>query len=336
MATIIACLAVCMMFSGCEHEKSDGNQILAFSFAPSTAADVKVDQTAKTITVEVPLGTDVTALSPVIVISFAATVSPASGVPTDFTSPVVYIVTAEDGSNNYYMVTITYIPDNVEHVEGFWLKMGDNSIVTTSDIDFYDISTHMIYLKKESSYQEKVEKDGRGTMSVYVNDEEIYNCSFHSHYLSYLPKGEYISCNPFYYPYDIIHINFLQIIDLNGKPLFTDHRSNERIIAALKKSHLYHEGLHCEIQSVDVSNEKVVLNIELFNLDTFDYYHLDPDKMGIGLFHYYTNGLYFQNDQYQSFTHQETVIHPKPWNFWEKEWLSLIKSGESKNISITY
>ena len=224
----------------------------------------------------------------------------------------------------------------VESTGGFWLKMGDNSIVATSDIDFYDVSTHMIYLKKALPYLKKVEKNYGGIMSVYVDDEEIYKCSFHSRIRSYLPNGEYISCNPSFYPEDVICINFLQIIDLAGNPRFTDHRSDERIIAALKKNHLYHEGLRCEIRSVDVLNEKLVLNIELYNPDTFDYYHLDPDKMGIGLFHYFTNGLYFRNDQYQSFNHQETVIHPEPWNSWKKEWLALIKSGERKNISITY
>ena len=218
---------------------------------------------------------------------------------------------------------------------GFWLKMGDNSIVTVSDIDFYDISTHMIYLKKEVPYLKNLSQGG--SMSVNVNDDEIYTCSFHSLLLSSLPEGEYISCNPSFYPDDIISISFMQFIDSNGKPQFTDHRSDKRIIAALKKYRLYHEGLRCEIQSANISNGKIVLNIELSNPDTFDYYFLDPDKMGIGLFHYFTNGLYFWNDSYtKTFTHQETVIHPVPWDSWDKGWLSQIRSGERKNISITY
>ena len=217
-----------------------------------------------------------------------------------------------------------------EFTDGLWLKMGDGSIITAENIDYYDVSTHMIYLKEEL-----FNRVHGGSMSIYVDDVEIYKCSFHSSHSSSLPKGAYISISPTSYPKDIIHIEFLQII-VNGIPQFTDHRGDERIIAALKKSQLYHEGLRCEIKSVDVSNGKVVLNIELSNPDTFDYYHLDYDKMGIGLFHYYTNGLYFRDDQYKSFTHKETVIHPNPWNSWDKEWLTLIKSGERKDISITY
>ena len=217
---------------------------------------------------------------------------------------------------------------------GLWLKMGDNAIVSTSDIDFYDVSTHMIYLKKELPYLKNVYSGGK--MSVYVDHSKIYECSFHSLHSSSLPQGAFIMVPPIFYSEDIIRISFMQIIDLNGKPQFTDPRSDKQIIAALKNNHLYHEGLHCEIQSVNYLSGKLILNIELSNPDTFDYYYLDPDKMGIGLFHYFTNGPTFLDDQYQRYNHKETVVHPESFKSWEKEWLTLIKSGERKNISITY
>ena len=92
-----------------------------------------------------------------------------------------------------------------------------------------------------------------------------------------------------------------------------------------------------ELKSCNYSNGKLVLNIELYNADTFNYYYLDPNKMGVSLFHYFTNGPIFWNVNYSnSYKHQETVTHPKPWNSWKKEWLTLIKSGERRNISITY
>ena len=84
-----------------------------------------------------------------------------------------------------------------ESAEGgdFWLKMGDGSVVSTSDIDYYDVSTHMIYLKKEAPYLEKI-GHGSGTMSVYVKDVEIYTCSFHPTCLSSFPIGAYIHSGP--------------------------------------------------------------------------------------------------------------------------------------------
>lgn len=60
------------------------------------------------IAVEVPYGTDVTKLKPTIVISKDATVSPKSGTQKDFTNPVSYVVTAEDGTTKQtYTVTVT-------------------------------------------------------------------------------------------------------------------------------------------------------------------------------------------------------------------------------------
>jgi hypothetical protein len=67
-----------------------------------------VNEAVKTITVNVPEGTNITALAPVIVLSSPlATVSPASGALQNFTAPVVYTVTAEDGSTAQYTVTVT-------------------------------------------------------------------------------------------------------------------------------------------------------------------------------------------------------------------------------------
>uniref|UniRef100_UPI001EF92F40 NHL domain-containing protein n=1 Tax=Cohnella mopanensis TaxID=2911966 RepID=UPI001EF92F40 len=65
-----------------------------------------IDETSKSITLSVPYGTDVTQLVPTL--SFVGTsVTPGSGQPGDFTHPVLYTVTAEDGSTVSYLVTVT-------------------------------------------------------------------------------------------------------------------------------------------------------------------------------------------------------------------------------------
>ncbi|MDR1563074.1 MAG: DUF5018 domain-containing protein [Dysgonamonadaceae bacterium] len=106
VATIVACFAV-FMFSGCDPKDllSGDKQIVTFGFALPPAAGV-IDEAAKTIVVEVPAGTVVTALVPVITVSSGATVSPASGVSNNFTNPTTYTVTAADGSTASYVVTV--------------------------------------------------------------------------------------------------------------------------------------------------------------------------------------------------------------------------------------
>jgi len=65
-----------------------------------------VDETNFTVVLNVPYGTDIKNLTPSIVISPSAKVIPASGVSQDFANPVVYRVTAQDGSVQDYKVRV--------------------------------------------------------------------------------------------------------------------------------------------------------------------------------------------------------------------------------------
>lgn len=67
-----------------------------------------IDQDAKTISVFVPKGVDLTSLVPTITYSENATISPLSGVATDFTNPVKYTVT-NNSAQSVYTVTVTAI-----------------------------------------------------------------------------------------------------------------------------------------------------------------------------------------------------------------------------------
>ena len=71
--------------------------------------DGTINESSQTITVDLPyaVDTDITALAPEITVSALAAVNPASGAAQDFTDPVVYTVTAEDGSTKTYTVTVT-------------------------------------------------------------------------------------------------------------------------------------------------------------------------------------------------------------------------------------
>ncbi|MEI8123835.1 MAG: DUF5018 domain-containing protein, partial [bacterium] len=49
----------------------------------------------------------ISSLTPIIVIPAGATISPASGVPQNFTNPVVYTVIAQDKTKTTYTVRVT-------------------------------------------------------------------------------------------------------------------------------------------------------------------------------------------------------------------------------------
>ena len=89
------------------HSDSAYAFITGFVLAEQTGPAVINDEDG-TIDIEVEFGTTVTALEPVITVSVGATVSPLSGAATNFTNPVTYTVTAENGvTEKEYVVTVT-------------------------------------------------------------------------------------------------------------------------------------------------------------------------------------------------------------------------------------
>lgn len=88
--------------------KLSSKDIVAFSFdefSPAIAATI--DPNARTIIANLPATADLTKLRPTIKLSDRATSDPASGVTTDFSAPVRYRITAEDGSTQVYTAQIT-------------------------------------------------------------------------------------------------------------------------------------------------------------------------------------------------------------------------------------
>lgn len=84
-------------------------------------ADIEgvIDETGRTISLNLSSGTNLASLSPEISISQKATISPASGVVQDFTNPVTYTVIAEDGSAVDYTVTVVDECASARHVYSF-------------------------------------------------------------------------------------------------------------------------------------------------------------------------------------------------------------------------
>ena len=84
-----------------------------------------IDQTAGTVSLTVPFGTDPATLNPVCTVSSGATVAPVSGSTVDFTNsqatPVNYTVTAKNGvTTRIYQVTVTVTaPSTACDITGF-------------------------------------------------------------------------------------------------------------------------------------------------------------------------------------------------------------------------
>ena len=110
-----------LLLAGCKERNADGQltgrSIVRFDFPALTGATGTVNDTTGVVTVTVPFGTDRTALTPEIEVSEGATVSPASGVPQDFSSFAIYTVTAANGARRVYTVQVEEGLSNVARLK---------------------------------------------------------------------------------------------------------------------------------------------------------------------------------------------------------------------------
>jgi len=102
--------------------------ITAFTI-PLQVGSTTINESAKTVTVTMPYGTDVTALIPSITIT-GASVSPASGVAHNFTATSTYTVTANDASTQAYSVIVTFTPNPAKAITSFTIptQVGSTTI----------------------------------------------------------------------------------------------------------------------------------------------------------------------------------------------------------------
>lgn len=120
----MALLAVVWLMSACDVEKEPyvqgaEDEKMIIKFDVDTICGF-VDEDAKTVRLDFPAGTDVSCLTPTIMVSTYATIEPESGVAQDFTLPVYYTVTAFNGTTAQYEVeAVVHDADNEKSILSF-------------------------------------------------------------------------------------------------------------------------------------------------------------------------------------------------------------------------
>jgi hypothetical protein len=206
-------------------------------------------------------------------------------------------------------------------------KIGNDFIYRYSDIELYDSSTHILYFKKERPEFKDIENS---SFSFYADGDCVYTGSFWPAYYSSIPPSPFIST-----PMTFEHHYILRIEDWNLKK--PDVRNDPRLIQALSDHDLLHSGLSVVINPLVINGNHLTFSFAITNHDESDLLILDPTLTGPGLFHYFTNGLTIRNQAYDIlFESNIEHISPVPWNSWKSEWLSQLKSGNSKTFTIEY
>jgi hypothetical protein len=105
-----------VMVTSCTKEEplSDKKEILSFIFEASKNVELEQNILAvingNTITVDVPFGTVTSGLIPTIEVSPKAMLAPQAGAAMDFSAPVSFTVTAENGSTKDFTASVAVAP----------------------------------------------------------------------------------------------------------------------------------------------------------------------------------------------------------------------------------
>ena len=207
-----------------------------------------------------------------------------------------------------------------------FFKLGADFEFRFSDIELYDTSTHIIYFKNGYDEFKNLEN---GSFTFFDRGDPIYTGSLWPGYSSLGPTNPFIMTPPMYGNY-ALRIGSWSF----DKP---DIRNDPRIIQLLNQNNLLHSGLSISAFSVDITDTQLIFNFTISNQDQSDLFIIDLNKTGPNLFHYFTNGLYIYdltNNEIFSSTIQHQVVDP--WNGWKIDWLSELKSGNSKEFTINY
>ncbi len=245
----------------------------------------------------------------------------------------------EDASFDIYFLEDKSITEyDAEKIDINNLILDNEPWLKQSDIEFYDFSTHCIYLKKDKScffenfegkfYQFNPVLISRPFIIVSGN-EKCYVGALHSGLLSLAPVGPYMDeLDVGSYPSDVMHIS-------RSWSNNEDIRSDPRVEDILIKQNLFHAGLEIELTSFElISNSDtstVEYQIKLINNDEENLYVIDPDKMGSELFHYYTNGphLWDYDKSLYLYSKYKDVDSPDPFDSWKFEWFTLLERNQS-------
>ena len=209
------------------------------------------------------------------------------------------------------------------------LTIGDNISYDYDEIHLYDSSSHVLIFKEIHPEFDKLKDVPFG---ICAAGDTVYQGQFWPAYLSSMPAGAYISNNPLFLQDYALKIDFQ-----SSNSNIRDLRNDPSFIKELTDRNLLHSGLAVKISKIESNGSLISLTFTVTNMDNVNLLVLDPDLVGVNVFHYFTNGLSIKNISTSAITH--VTIPPKapvPLNGFLPTWLSSLSPSTTKSYTFLY
>lgn len=187
-----------------------------------------------------------------------------------------------------------------------WLK--------NSEIELYDWSSHMFYL---NTAKEKEKYAGRKFVVEQepshheVQNKRLFIGVFFPVYMSSVPQIPFISAYDGFTPADVV--SFSQF------GLYPHENMDDQLEfkEALINAGYFHKGIDVEMLRIDrKSSSTLSYTFRITNNDDEYLYILDPNKMGEGRFHYFTNGISLWKNSTSYFSQDQSISVPEVKSSW--------------------
>ena len=247
----------------------------------------------------------------------------------------------------YFLQDDTLKMEDVYNADLDDLQLLSEPWLNDKDIRFYDWSSHCIYLKKDKTCfipgWQKGEKFNVFP-EEWADKPFVVTANGKKCYLGYFSRVE-LSINMWIAPM-IADIGFNNIypqdvLFIYWGWLYHDYpQNNPDVENALISAGFYHRGLSVTFDTTDANTLRMVENADtstisykfkITNNDKDELYIIDSDKTGTDLFHWFTNGITFQNIATKKIYEPRwrKYVRPPSLDYWSPDWFIKLESGQS-------
>jgi hypothetical protein len=223
------------------------------------------------------------------------------------------------------------------------LKLKAAPWIASDNIERYDWSCHYVYLKQPVVVPNQkgaryVNLAGKPFV-VVAHGMRCYLGALWSDVSSHLPEGSVAMVDVQGEKIERFRMNLFSMLQKGETP--KDMRDNPVLKEVLQQEGLFHAGLECKLDKVDVQRKdgdfSMVYTYTISNKDQDDLYVLDPEKFHPAIFHDFNNGLVLRNAATGEFTRWPNPRTGEPAHVVKPElaWYVLLPAGKSMTRSVT-
>jgi len=238
----------------------------------------------------------------------------------------------------YLLKDTSITVDQIEDKDIDELVLANQPLFSAEDMELYDYSLHLIYLKKPHQeylglQDEKDLKEANGRPFVVCASGKrcYFGCFYSALYPDLrleLPRCPIISDDLWYYASDIIHLeNWWKV---------HDSRKNADVEQALKNAGIFRAGIAMELKgaqliSRDDTGITMQFSFEIKNNDRDALFLLDPQKVEEDKLPCFADGLLIGEDDEWISVVPPLRDCPQQFDQWNRNWFTKLESGCSMN-----